>query len=391
MKYKICIVTATRAEYGLLRPLIRRIEQEDSLTLLLAVTGAHLEMRYGNTVEEIKQDALPIDVCLPILTQGDTQQDVSRVMANAITAFTDYFMARKPDMVVLLGDRYETLGVAIAALTCHIPISHIHGGETTEGAMDEAIRHAITKMSALHFTACEEYRKRVIQLGETPDRVFNVGALGVENIKHLPLLSKEEVGAQIGFSLSAPYALITFHPVTLEQQTQGRQVQELFAALEEFAQLRLIFTKANADSGGMEINALIDGYVCAHPHRAVAFFSMGYLRYLSAMQGCAMVLGNSSSGILEAPAFHVPTIDIGERQKGRLAAASVLHCDVEQRSIVTAIEQALSPEFQQLCSTVESPFGDGHTSEQIVSVIKETLKAGISLKKKFYDVAFLST
>ncbi len=390
MKHKICIVTATRAEYGLLCPLIRRVQQEESLTLLLAVTGAHLDARYGNTVEEIRKDSMPIDACLPILTQGDTPMDVGQVMANAITAFTDYFMSQKPDMVMLLGDRYETLGVAIAALTCQIPISHIHGGETTEGAMDEAIRHAITKMSALHFTACEAYRKRVIQLGEQPERVFNVGSLGVENIKTLPLLTKEEVGTQIGFSLSAPYALITFHPVTLEQQTQGKQVQELFAALEQFPQLRLIFTKSNADSGGLEINALIDAYVDAHPQRAIDFFGMGYLRYLSAMQGCAMVLGNSSSGILEAPAFHVPTVDIGDRQKGRLAAASVIHCEAEQHSIAKAMEQALSPAFHQLCSTVENPFGDGHTSEQIVAVIKEKLAEGISMKKKFYEVGFLT-
>lgn len=390
MKYKICIVTATRAEYGLLRTLIERVRREETLELLLAVTGAHLEPRYGNTVEEIRKDDLPIDACLPILTQGDAPQDVSRVMANAITAFTDYFMARKPDMVVLLGDRYETLGIAIAALTCQIPISHIHGGETTEGAMDEAIRHAITKMSHLHFTACAAYRQRVIQLGEQPDRVYNVGALGVENIRTLPLLTKEEAGAQLSFSLAEPYALITFHPVTLEQQTQGKQVQALFAALEQFPQLRLIFTKSNADSGGLEINALIDGYVDAHPQRAIAFFSMGYLRYLSAMQGCAMVLGNSSSGILEAPALHVPTVDIGDRQKGRLAAASVIHCEAEQEPIAEAIAQALSPAFRQVCSTVENPFGDGHTSEQIVSIIKEKLVEGISLKKKFYDVGFLT-
>ncbi|WP_293008651.1 MULTISPECIES: UDP-N-acetylglucosamine 2-epimerase [unclassified Oscillibacter] len=389
MKYQICIVTATRAEYGLLRPLIRRVQQDETLTLLLAVTGAHLEPRYGNTVEEIRKDNLPIDACLPILTEGDTQQDVSCVMANTITAFTAYFMERKPDMVVLLGDRYETLGVAIVALTCQIPICHIHGGETTEGAMDEAIRHSITKMSALHFTACAAYRKRVIQLGEQPDRVYNVGALGVENIRTLSLLTKEEAGAQIGFSLAEPYALITFHPVTLEQQTQGKQVQALFAALEQFPQLRLLFTKSNADSGGMEINALIDAYVDAHPQRAIAFSSMGYLRYLSAMQGCTMVLGNSSSGILEAPAFHVPTVDIGDRQKGRLAAASIIHCEAEQESIAAAIAQALSPAFLQLCSTVENPFGNGHTSEQIVSIMKGRLTEGISLKKKFYDVGFL--
>lgn len=385
---RICIVTATRAEYGLLRPLIRRVQEDPELELLLAVTGAHLDARYGNTIEEIVRDGFPIDARLPILEDEDSQTGIASVMANAITAFTDYFVQRKPDMVVLLGDRYETMAIALAAMVCQIPISHIHGGETTEGAMDESIRHAITKMSYLHFTACEAYRRRVVQLGEQPDRVYNVGALGVENIKTLPLLSKTELAGQIGLSLEQPYALLTFHPVTLERQTQGGQLRELFAALERFPTLRLIFTKSNADSGGGEINALIDEYVARHPRRAVAFFSMGYLRYLSAMRDCAMVVGNSSSGILEAPAFHVPTVDIGDRQKGRLAAASVLHCEAEADSVAAAMKKAISPAFQRLCATAENPFGDGHTSEKIVAAMKEKLTEGISLKKSFYDVEF---
>ena len=385
---RICIVTATRAEYGLLLPLIKRVHQDSELELLLAVTGAHLDERYGNTKMEIVEDGFPIDACLPILEKEDTKEAIGRVMANAISSFTTYFAQRGPDMVVLLGDRYETMGIALAALTCQIPISHIHGGETTEGAIDEAIRHAITKMSYLHFTACSEYQKRVIQLGEHPNRVYNVGALGVENIKTLSLLSREETGKQIEFSLEKPYALITFHPVTLENQTQGGQIKELFAALDQFPSLQLIFTKSNADSGGLEINTLIDTYVADHPNRAIAFFSMGYLRYLSAMRTCAMVIGNSSSGILEAPAFCVPTIDIGDRQKGRLAAPSVIHCDTNQKSIVAAMEKAFSAEFRQLCAKVENPYGDGHTSERIVAIIKEKLSSDISLKKSFYNIDF---
>lgn len=386
---KVCIVTATRAEYGLLLPLIKRVHADANLKLLLAVTGAHLDERYGNTKKEIENDGFPIDVCIPILEQEDSQETIGKVMANAISAFTRYFSQRKPDMVVLLGDRYETMGIALAALTCQIPISHIHGGENTEGAIDEAIRHAISKMSYLHFTACADYQKRVIQLGEHPSRVFDVGALGVENIKTLQLLSREELGRQIGFLLEKPYALVTFHPVTLENQTQGKQIEELFAALAQFPSLQLIFTKSNADSGGLEVNTRIDEYVKTYPNRAIAFFSMGYLRYLSAMQSCAMVIGNSSSGILEAPAFRIPTIDIGDRQKGRLSAPSIIHCETQRENIVAAMEKAFSPEFQQLCATVENPFGDGHTSEKIVTIIKETLVKGISLKKSFYDVNFV--
>lgn len=388
MMKKICIVTATRAEYGLLCPLIRRVWQDPELELLLAVTGAHLDSRYGNTKTEIEKDGIPIDTCIPILEAGDGKEAISKVIANAVSRFTVYFEERSPDMVVLLGDRYETLGIALAAMVCQIPISHIHGGETTEGAIDEAIRHAITKMSYLHFTACSEYRKRVIQLGENPNRVYNVGALGVENIKTLPLLSREETGKQIGFSLENPYALITFHPVTLENQTQGEQIKELFAALEQFPELQLIFTKSNADSGGLEINELIDEYVAQNPKRSIAFFSMGYLRYLSAMKTCSMVIGNSSSGILEAPAMRVPTIDIGDRQKGRLAADSVIHSETDRNSIATAIRKARSPEFHQICETVVNPFGDGHTSEKIVAAIKRNLTDGITLKKPFYNVDF---
>lgn len=385
---KICIVTATRAEYGLLSPLIRRIWNDPELELLLTVTGAHLDARYGMTKTEIERGGVPIDACIPILEDGDDSQAVSKVIANAIVSFTMYFEERNPDMVVLLGDRYETLSVALAAMLCQIPISHIHGGETTEGAIDEAIRHAITKISYLHFTACAEYRKRVIQLGEDPSRVYNVGALGVENIKNLPLLSREEVSKQIGFSLERPYALVTFHPVTLEAQTQRDQVHELFEALECFPDIRLIFTKSNADSGGLEINALIDEYVARNPRRAIAFFSMGYLLYISAMKTCSMVIGNSSSGILEAPSMHVPTIDIGDRQKGRLFAESVIHSESDRDSIVSAIKKACSPEFHQICEAVVSPFGDGHTSEKIVAEMKKHLTAGIILKKSFFNINF---
>lgn len=386
---KVCIVTTTRAEYGLLLPLVKRVHADAYLELLLAVTGAHLDERYGNTKKEIENDGFPIDVCIPILEQEDSQEAIGKVMANAVSLFTSYFLRRKPDMVVLLGDRYETMGVALAALACKIPISHIHGGETTEGAIDEAIRHSISKMSYLHFTACADYQKRVIQLGEHPSRVFDVGALGIENIKTLQLLSREEIGRQIGFSLEKPYALVTFHPVTLENETQTKQIEELLAALTQFPSLKLIFTKSNADSGGLEISKKIDEYVQKHPNQAIAFYSMGYLRYLSAMQSCAMVIGNSSSGILEAPAFRIPTIDIGDRQKGRIAAPSIIHCETQRENIVAAMEKAFSPKFQQLCATVESPFGDGHTSDKIVTIMKETLLKGISLKKSFYDVNFI--
>lgn len=387
--YKIAVITATRAEYGLLSPFIKRVMRDDLLELDLIVTGGHLSETQGMTVGEIVGDKIPVMHRISILEDGDTPYDISVTMANATKGFAQCFRDDRPDMVVLLGDRTELLGIAAAAMNELIPIAHIHGGETTEGAVDESIRHAITKMSHLHFTSCEEYRKRVIQLGESPDRVFNVGALGIENIKSIKTKSVDELSADIGFDMSGDYALFTYHPVTMENETEGRDIRGILAALDAFSDLKVLFTKANADRGGIRINRMIDEYVAAHRDRCVAVFSLGMERYLSAVSHAAVIIGNSSSGIIESPSFGVPAVNIGDRQKGRIRAGNILDCTAGEEAVTNAIGKALSDEFTAFAKMAVNPYGDGHTSEKIVFQIKEyfTRQPG-NLKKKFYDIPF---
>ncbi len=382
---KICVVTGTRAEYGLLRPLIKRINEDNQLELQIIATGMHLSPEFGSTYKEIGNDGFNIDEKIEILLSSDTPVGISKSIGLGIIGFADVFERLKPDMIIILGDRYEVFAAASAAMVSRIPIAHLHGGETTEGAIDEAIRHSITKMSYLHFTSTEKYRQRVIQLGEDPERVFNVGAIGIESIKELKLLNKSELEKSISFKLDKKTALVTFHPVTLENNTSKKQFQELLNALDKFKDLKIIFTKANSDTNGRIINSMIDEYVYSNKNRTIAFTSMGQLRYLSAMKYIDLVIGNSSSGIIEAPYFNVPTINIGDRQKGRTQAQSIINCKPIKQDIYYSIIKALSEKFINSIKDASNPYGNGVVSKKILMRIKESLNTGIELKKVFYD------
>lgn len=386
MKKKISVLTATRAEYGLLKSLINKLNTVEEFDVRVVVTGAHLSPEFGLTYKEIEKDGINIDEKIEILLSADTPSAISKSMGLAMISFADYFEKLKPDMLIVLGDRYETLAVANVAMIQRIPIVHLYGGETTEGAIDESIRHAITKMSYLHFTSTEEYHDRVIQLGESPERVFLVGAIGIENILNEKLMSKSEFEKSINYSLGKPYAVVTFHPVTLEDNKSKEQIKALLDALESFKDMKFIFTKANADSDGRIINQMIDDYVNSHEN-AVAFNSLGLTRYLSALKYCTMVIGNSSSGLVEAPSFGVPTVNIGDRQEGRLQADSIINCQPIKDDIEKAIKIALSKEFKEKAKNTINPYGDGNTTEKIIEKIKDfILNEKINLKKKFYDL-----
>ena len=387
-KKKIAVLTATRAEYGLLRPLIERLYADKDIELSLLVTGMHLSAEFGNTYQEILDDGFPIAAKIPILEESDSAEAISKTMANALEGFGRYFEEYRVDLLVVLGDRYETIAVCLAAMNARIPIAHLHGGEITEGAVDDAIRHAITRLSYLHFPCTQAYAQRIVQLGESPDRVFPVGALGVENIRKVPLLSKEELEASIGFSLEDAYAVVTFHPVTLEDKSAESQFQALLEALDDF-DMKYIITKANADAGGRVINQMIDQYALTHDN-VYAVASLGMRRYLSAVKYSAMVIGNSSSGIIEAPSFQVPTVDIGDRQRGRTAAASVIHCKTNREEIRRAMEEAAVMKRRLEEEPVQNPYEMEGTSEKIVADCKDfLLHDRIDLKKTFYDLQML--
>lgn len=388
MKQKtICVLTATRAEYGILKRLILELQTVSEFCVKVVVTGMHLSPEFGNTYQEIEQDGIEIDRKIPILSGGDTPASVSADMGKALIEFGKYFEEVQPDALVVLGDRYETLAVCIAAMNQRIMIAHLHGGELTEGAIDDAIRHSITKMSYLHFTSTEEYRKRVIQLGENPERVYNVGALSVENIMEQPLLLKSELEQAIDFVLGDCYGVVTFHPVTLEGNTVQEQMEELVKALISQENVKYLVTKANADAGGRTINDLWEEYESRYRGQLKVVDSLGMQKYLSALKYCAMVIGNSSSGITEAPIFHVPTINIGDRQKGRMRVESILDCRPVAEEIVTAMKTALSEEFRERIQKQDNPYGCGKTSAKITKVMKQVLLEGTpDLKKKFYDL-----
>lgn len=382
----ICVLTATRAEYGLLKRLIVRLQEVSWFRVRVAVTGMHLAPEFGSTYREIEQDGIEIDCKIPILSEGDSPADISAAMGRALTEFGKYFEETKPDALLVLGDRYETMAVCIAAMNQRILIAHLHGGELTEGAVDDAIRHSITKMSYLHFTSTEDYRRRVIQLGEQPERVYNVGAMSVENIKKQPLLSKPELEASLDFSLGDRYAVVTFHPVTLEE-TVEEQMEELVKAMVSFENMRYIVTKANADAGGRRINKLWEDYGERYKDRMKVVESLGMKRYLSALKYAQMVIGNSSSGITEAPVFRIPTVNIGDRQKGRLRAESILDCRPNCEAIERAMQKAVSGEFRRQISRQDCPYGDGQTSEKIAAVLEQVLQQeNTELKKRFYDI-----
>ena len=387
MKKTVCIVTATRAEWGLLRPVAEAIRNSSELELMLVATGTHFCSEFGNTYQEILTDGFTIDERVDIQLYAESPAAVSKTMGLAVIGFADLFARRKPDMLLVLGDRYETIAVCLSAMNAHIPIAHLNGGEITEGALDDGIRHSITKLSYLHFTSCEIYRQRVIQMGESPDRVFNTGATSIDNMTGTPLLEIKELSEQLGLDLvEKPYALVTYHPVTLERDTAESQVNELLNAFSALPQLKVIITKSNADMGGSYINRLMDGYASVHGN-VLCTASMGSLKYLSALKHAALVIGNSSSGIVEAPYFKVPTVNIGDRQRGRLQAESIINCVPETGPILEAVGRALSNEFREKLRDLQSPYGDGHASERIADTIARFLSSGkIDLKKKFYDI-----
>jgi len=381
---KICVVTGTRAEYGLLYWLMKEIEEDNDLELQLIVTGMHLSPEFGLTYKEIEKE-FKIDKKIEILLSSDTSIGISKSMGLAQISFAEAYDELKPDILVVLGDRYEIFSAVSSAMIANIPIAHLHGGETTEGAFDESIRHSISKMSHLHFTATDEYKNRVIQLGEHPSRVFNVGGLGIDNIKKLKLLSKDEFEKSIDFKLNKKNILITFHPVTLENSTAKEQFQVLLDVVDELEDTNIIFTKANSDTDGRIINSMIDEYVVQNSHKSVGFTSLGQLRYLSALQYVDAMIGNSSSGLAEAPSFKIGTINIGDRQKGRIMADSVIDCDSDFNAIKNSFTRLYSEEFRKELIDSENPYGMGGASLEIKNILKNVDLENI-LKKQFYDL-----
>ena len=388
MNRKICIVTGTRAEFGLLRWLMQEIKNESLLELQVIASGMHLSHEFGLTYQEIELAGFSIDVKVEMLLSADTATAVTKSMGLGLISYADAYARLKPDLIIVLGDRFEIYAAAAAALIAGIPVAHLHGGETTEGAFDEAFRHAITKMSHLHFVAAEDYRRRVIQLGEQPDRVFLVGGLGVDAIKQITLLDREELENSIDFKLGTRNLLITFHPVTLEGNSSTHQMAQLLLALSEINDTNLIFTMPNADTGGRELARMVDEFVSAHSNARV-YTSLGQLRYLSCMKFVDAVVGNSSSGIAEAPSMGIPSINIGDRQKGRLSANSVIHCDPTQDSIGNALIRLYSPSFQSMIATIINPYGRDGASKKIVEVLKNHNLNNL-LKKSFFDLDFSS-
>lgn len=379
---KICVITGSRAEYGLLSGLMKAIKEDESLELQVIVTNMHLSPEFGLTYKEIERDGFFINKKVEMLLSSDTANATTKSVGLATIGFADAYEDLKPDMIVVLGDRYEILAAVSAALFYKIPVVHLHGGEITEGAYDDCIRHAITKMSHLHFTSTEEYRQRVIQLGEDPKRVFNVGALGIENIKKVPLMNKKELESTLnGFTINDKTILITYHPVTLENSTAEEQIQNLLLALDEYLDIKIIFTLPNSDTDGRVIIRLINEYVSKHPEKAIAYPSLGLKRYLSALQFVKAVVGNSSSGIIEVPSFGIPTLNIGDRQKGRIAADSVINCGTSKKDILQGLGKALNSEPKK----IHNPYEGKNTTSDILHVLKTYPLEGL-IQKTFYNL-----
>jgi GDP/UDP-N,N'-diacetylbacillosamine 2-epimerase (hydrolysing) len=385
---RICVVSGSRAEYGQLKPLLSRLMSTQGVQLEFVITGAHVDSALGNTQKEIDEDGIPVFARVPIPLGGDAKKDMASATGHGIVNFSSYFSDHEPDLLMVIGDRYETFAAATAAAILDIPIAHICGGSVTTGAVDEFFRHSITKMSILHFTTCEQYRRRVIQLGEDPARVYNVGSLAIENSIGLDLLSKEQLGASIGFSVDEPYCVVTFHPETASDENPETQLGELMSALAENGQYRYVITMANADAGSRAINNawLEEG----RKHRDwLVVQSLGVRRYLSALKHSEMMIGNSSSGTTEGPAMHIPVVNIGDRQKGRVLAESVICCPTRKSDISSAIRKAGSVEFKRVAARAENPFGDGRTSERIARIAAQFAASGRrSDRKAFYDIGF---
>lgn len=381
---KICFVTGTRAEYGLISRLMKLVQDDNELKLQIIATNMHLMPDYGDTYQEIEADGFKIDCKVYMNKPSDDAFGIISSMAEEMKGMNEAMSTLCPDIVVLLGDRYEILVAAQVAMIHRIPIAHIHGGEVTEGAYDDAIRHAVTKMSSLHFTSCEEYRCRVIQMGEQPDRVYNCGSLGVENIKSIPLMSKQELEESLNFHFSEKTIMVTYHPVTIGGNS-ANDIKELIGALETFDDLGVLFTMPNSDTGRDAIASAIEKYVKRHPYTAKSFASLGLKRYLSALTYVNAAVGNSSSGIIEVPSFGIPTLNIGDRQKGRLASKSVTNCGTNKDEIITGLKYCLSNEAQEFARNYENPYSKPHTASLIYEILKKEDLNGIGTKK-FYNI-----
>lgn len=385
MKRKICVVTGSRAEFGLLRWLMHKIKSDSELSLKIIATGMHLSPEFGSTFKEIEDAGFDIDNKIEMLVNSDTSIGVSKSIGLGLISFADIFDKIRPDILLVLGDRFEIFAAATAAMIANIPVAHIHGGESTEGAFDEALRHSITKMAHLHFVATDEYRQRVIQLGEQPDKIFNVGGLGIEAISNVKLLSRQELEKSLEISFSKKNLLITYHPVTLEgSDCSVNHVCELLDTLSKLVDTTLIITMPNADTGGMAIKAII--YEFANKCTNVKIFnSLGQSLYFSCLNNVDGIVGNSSSGLLEAPSFNIGTINIGNRQKGRIKAESIIDCEPNTDSISKALKTLYSSKFQKKLINVKNPYDNGHTSSAICEVLKKQNLTSIC-KKKFYDI-----
>lgn len=384
VKRTVAVFTGTRAEYGLLYWLMKDIQTSSHLELQVIVSGMHLSPEFGETWKQIEQDGFSIDAKVEMLLSSDTPVGVVKSMGLGTLGFADTLDRLRPDVLVVLGDRFEALAIVQAALIMRIPVAHLHGGEITEGAYDDAIRHAISKMANLHFVAAEPYRHRVIQMGESPERVFNVGAVGLDHLHRSPKMDLEELAASLGFALRSPYLLVTYHPVTLLEENPEQSFIALLAALDKFPEHQIILTYPNADNGGRAIIPLLEAYAQRQPERVLAIPSLGFRRYLSAVSMAAAVVGNSSSGIIEVPAFGIPTVNIGVRQKGRLTADSVLHCEPGAAAIERALHQALSPDFAKASKKTVNPYGQGNAAEAIVSVLEHF---DGTFHKSFHDLS----
>ncbi len=386
MKRKICVVTGTRAEYGLLRWLMQAIADDAALQLQVLVTGMHLSPEFGMTRKTIEDDGFTIDRKVEMLLSSDTPAGIAKSMGVGMIGFADAFEQLAPDLLLILGDRFEILAAASAAMVARIPIAHLHGGEVTEGVIDEAIRHAVTKMSHFHFVASEEYRRRVIQLGEDPARVFTVGGLGLDSLARLPRMSRDELEASLNYRFQRRNLLVTFHPVTLEANQAAAEFGELLAALDALQDTGLIFTLPNSDTESRGLIRMVEDFVGTHP-LARAYPSLGQLRYLSCMHEVDGVVGNSSSGIIEAPSMHKGTINIGARQDGRKKAASVIDCQASRGDIGAALQRLASEEFQATLPSVCNPYGEPGASDKIAALLRTVKLEGV-LKKKFFDLDF---
>ena len=384
MSRNICVVTSSRADYGLLRWVMQGIKDDPELNLQIIATGMHLSPTFGLTCKVIEEDGFEVNAKIEILGSSDTPTAIAESMALALDGAAKAFSELKPDLVVVLGDRFEIFAATAAALVTKIPVAHLHGGETTAGAFDEAFRHSITKMSHLHFVATDEYRSRVLQLGENPKNVYLVGGVGIDSIKNLPLLSKEDFENQLGIKLDTKSLLITFHPVTLDSESPEQQMKELLAALSHLHDTTLIFTMPNADTGGRVLIDMIEKFAGQNKNAKV-FTSLGQLKYLSCISHVDGVVGNSSSGLTEVPTFKKGTINVGDRQMGRIQASSVINCEPKEKDIKRAIETLYSLDFNSNLAATMNPYGEGGASARIVKALKEASLEGI-VKKTFYDL-----